>query len=336
MISDEASNVKAIYELFTRPDKPESLRSLARALSGSEPLSGITPAPKHSHTVSIERAERRKAEGKEPRSITPDGPWGPSTVLGILRNPRYAGLSTYTPKTAQPDGGRRRTWKAQILRDDAGEPSRVQWDPIVSEELWWRAQSILDDAERVTNTSGSTRRKHLGSGLYRCSVCGGKVTGAPRGYRCAGHVMRTGSHIDEFVTGVVAARLSQPDALAKHKTTGEINETSGFSAAIAEQRGRILRAQRDYDAEVIEGRDLKRIREAAEARIAELEAERLLQGRGGVLASILGTADPAAAFLEASLEIRRQVIDTLATVTLHAQPRGRKGFDPASVTVEWR
>ena len=39
VISDEASNVKAIYELFTRPDKPESLRSLARALSGSEPLS---------------------------------------------------------------------------------------------------------------------------------------------------------------------------------------------------------------------------------------------------------------------------------------------------------
>lgn len=90
------------------------------------------------------------------------------------------------------------------------------------------------------------------------------------------------------------------------------------------------------DDEVIEGRDLKRIREAAEARIAELEAERLLQGRGGALAPILGTEDPATAFREAPLEVQRQVIDTLATVTLHAQPRGRKGFDPASVTVEWR
>lgn len=148
--------------------------------------------------------------------------------------------------------------------------------------------------------------------------------------------MRTGSHIDEFVTEVIAARLGQPDALAKHKTSGEAPETSGISAAIAEQRGRILRAQRDYDAEVIEGRDLKRIREAAEARIAELEAERLLRGRGGALAPILGTEDPAAAFREAPLEVRRQVIDTLATVTLHAQPRGRRGFDPASVTVEWR
>ena len=72
------------------------------------------------------------------------------------------------------------------------------------------------------------------------------MTGAPRGYRCAGHVMRTGSHIDEFVTKAITARLSQPDALAKHKTIGEAPEPSGISAAIAEQRGRILRAQRDY------------------------------------------------------------------------------------------
>ena len=135
---------------------------------------------------------------------------------------------------------------------------------------------------------------------------------------------------------VIAGRLGQPDALAKHQTSGEASETSGISAAVAEQRGRILRAQRDYDAEVIEGCDLKRIREAAEARIVELEAERLLRDRGGVLAPILGTEDTAAAFREAPLEVRRQVIDTLATVTLHAQPRGRRGFDPASVTVEWR
>lgn len=336
VIPDEAEAVRAIYALFTRPAHPESLRSLARALSGTQEIKGISPRPKHSHVVSSERAERRVAEGKEPRPIEPDGPWSPSTVLGILRNPRYARMSTYTPKTAQADGGRRRSWRAQILRDDAREPIRGQWEAIVDDETWWRAQDILDNTERVTNTSGSTKRKHLGSGLYRCAVCGGKVTGAPRGYRCAGHVMRTGSHIDEFVTEVITGRLGQPDALAKHKTSGEAPESSGISAAIAEQRGRILRAQRDYDDEVIEGRDLKRIREAAEARIAELEAERLLQGRGGALAPILGTEDPATAFREAPLEVQRQVIDTLATVTLHAQPRGRRGFDPESVTVEWR
>lgn len=349
VIPDEAEAVRAIYRLFTRTDHPESLRSLARGLSGTEPIDGLRPRPKHSHIVSAERAERRLAEGKAPRPIEPDGEWSPSTVLGILRNPRYAQMSTYTPKTAQPDGGRRRTWRAQILRDDAGEPIRGQWNAIVDDETWWRAQSILDDAERVTNTSGSTKRKHLGSGLYRCGVCGAKVTGAPRGYRCAQHVvrddegkivvtslMRSGADIDAFVTRLIAERLRRPDALRKEALAGPGAASSGIDAAISEQRARILRAQRDYDEEIIEGRDLKRIRDAAEARIAQLEAERLLRGQAAGLAPVLGAEDASEAFLDASLEVQRQVIDVLATVTLHAQPRGRKGFKPASVTVEWR
>lgn len=336
VIPDEAEAVRAIYRLFTRADHPESLRSLARGLSGIEPIPGLTPRPKHSHVVSVERAQRRIAEGKKPRAVQPDGDWSSSTVLGILRNPRYAQMSTYTPKQAQADGGRRRSWRAQILRDDVGEPIRGQWDAIIDDETWWRAQSILDDAERVTNTSGSTKRKHLGSGLYRCGVCDAKVTGASRGYRCAGHVMRSGAAVDEYVTLVIGKRLSRKDAKKRVLAPEGGPQTKGIDAAISEQRARILRAQSDYDAEIIEGRDLKRVRGAAEARIQELEAQKLLQGRGSTLAPILGVADPAKAFTEASLDVRRQVVDALATITLLPQPRGRKGFNPDSVVVDWK
>lgn len=335
VIDDEAAAVRAIYAAFGRTERPESLRSLARALSGQGQVEGIVPRPKHFHTLSVERAAARVEEGLEPREIVPDGPWSPSTVLGILRNPRYAGYSTYTPKEYQADGGRRRSWKAQIVRDEAGDPVRGKWTPIVEEETWWQVQAKLDDEQRVTNTRGSTKRIHLGSGLYRCCVCGGKVTGAPRGYRCAGHVMRTGPAIDSFVTDVIAARLSQPDALRKVVAAEESPQTAGISAAISEQRARILRAERDYDAEVIEGRDLKRIRDAAETRINELEAQRLMSGRAGGLIPVLNTDNPAQSFRDASLDVRREVIDILATVTLLSQPKGRKGFDPASVEIEW-
>lgn len=343
VISDEAEAVRAIYQAFSRTEAPESLRSLARGLSGTQDVPGITPRPKHSHVVSVERAADRETEGLTPRPLAADGPWSPSTILGILRNPRYAAMSTYTPKEFQADGNRRRTWRAQILRDEAGEPVRGQWDPIIDDETWWRVQELLDDAERVTNTSGSTARKHLGSGLYRCgavvevdgAVCGKKVTGAPRGYRCAGHVMRTGPAIDEYVTDIIAGRLSQPDALLSKEGVEDNPATLGINAAISEQRARITRAQRDYDAEIIEGRDLKRVRDAAETRIHELEAERALLGRSGVLVPILNAKNPAKAFREGSLELRRQVIDALATVTLYPQPKGRKGFDPASVEIDF-
>lgn len=350
VIPVEAEAVRAIFALFTKVEHPESLRSLALGLSGRRQVDGVTPRPKHTHVVAIEREAVRKqrleAEHRpyEPREIAPDGPWSPSTVLGILRNPRYAAMSTYTPKEAQADGGRRRSWRAQILRDDAGEPIRGQWEPIVDDETWWKAQEVLDDRQRVANTSGSTKRKHLGSGLYRCGFkenetsepCGAKVTGGPRGYRCAGHIVRSGAAIDDYVTRTVSKRLSRKDVKKKVPAPDGGSTFTGIDAAISEQRARILRAQSDYDGQIIEGRDLKRVRDAAETRIQELEAQKMLQGRGGVLTPILGVADPAKAFREASLDVRRQVIDILATVTLLQQPRGRKGFDEDSVAIEWR
>src|SRR5699024_12623408 len=69
VIRHEAEAVRAIYDLFTRVEHPESLRSLARALSGAEEIDGITPLPKHTHTVSVERAVAREQQGLEPRPI---------------------------------------------------------------------------------------------------------------------------------------------------------------------------------------------------------------------------------------------------------------------------
>ena len=350
IVEHEAVAVRSIYALFTKPEHPESLRSLARALSGIDPLDGVPVLPKHTHTVSLEREEARKARAEaehrpyEPHEPKPDGPWSPSTVLGILRNPRYAAMSTYTPKEYQKDGNRRRNWRAQILRDDAGEPIRGQWEPIVDDETWWKVQEILDDKKRVTNTSGSTKRKRLGSGLYRCgrtdpdtdNMCGKKVTGAPRGYTCPGHMVRSGPAIDDFVTEVISARLAMKDAVKKILTPVDSAQTKSIDASISDLRAKISRAQHDYDEEIIEGHDLKRVRDAAEARIQELEAQKMLKGRAGALLPILGVADPAAAFRDASLELRRQVIDVLASVTLRPQPRGRKGFDPASVEIVWK
>lgn len=335
VIDDEAAIVREIFDGFTRLEAPESLRSLARTLTER----GV---PRHSHVVSLERAKKRSDDGLVPRDIKPDGAWAPSTISGILHNPRYAGLSTYTPKEVLRDGARRRSWKAQIVRDDAGEPVIGQWDPIVSAERWWRAQEILDDESRVTNTSGSTKRIRLGSGLYRCgftdeagAVCGKKVTGAPRGYRCPGHITRAGAAIDEFVTTVIAARLARDDVRELVPRAGDDPRNTGIRNAISDQRADILRVQRDYDEGLVEARDLKRKRDAAEARIAELEQQLLMHGRVGALTPVLGTTAPAQAFKDGSLDMRRSIIDVLCTVTLRPQPRGRTGFDPTSVVIEW-
>lgn len=70
VIRHEAEAVRAIYDLFMRVEHPESLRSLARALSGAEEIDGITPLPKHTHTVSVARRRPRVPSTRHWRSPT--------------------------------------------------------------------------------------------------------------------------------------------------------------------------------------------------------------------------------------------------------------------------
>jgi site-specific DNA recombinase len=52
--------------------------------------------------------------------------------------------------------------------------------------------------------------------------------------------------------------------------------------------------------------------------------------------SVLAAEDPVAAFDAAPLAIQRQVVDTLAKVTLRRGKHGSRTFDPDTVSVDWR
>ncbi|MEA9998811.1 recombinase family protein [Cryobacterium sp. RTS3] len=345
VLPQEAEATVEIYNAFVRGT---SLRSIAAALSGArgEHVPPSVPTmPRHNRTVAMERNARRKEENKtlpkeQLRSLRPvpaDGPWPPSTVLGILRNPRYAGYSTYTPKKtpAKDEGlGRRRSWRAAILRDDAGEPVRGQWAAIVDEGTWSAVQDRLDDTKRITNRVG-TERRHLGSGLFLCGVCDAAVRAHSQRYRCAGHVMRSREQIETFVLTAVRARLAMPD-LADLLPSADQPRLKEIKADIGRHRAKITRAQRDYDDEVIEGRDLKRVRDTEEADVAALEAERVRLTASSTASAVLGAQDPVRAFDAADLGAQRGIIDALCQVRLMPHPRGVKQFNPESVHITWR
>lgn len=115
------------------------------------------------------------------------GRWIPSTIRGMLTNPRYAARAVY---------------KNVVLDNPAN------WQAAIDEGTFDLVQSILNDPRRVKNREG-TQRKHLGSGLYVCGICGTPLRTNGSRYWChsGGHLIRSMQPVDDYVMAVVAARL---------------------------------------------------------------------------------------------------------------------------------
>ena len=324
VVPDEAELVRRIFKLF---HAGESLRGIARMLTD---------------------------EGTTTRN---GRPWNPSSVQGILGNPRYCGRSIYNRQAVETDARKaRRNGEAA----EALAITRGTWEALVSEDVFDAVQAILTDPRRITNRVG-TDRKHLGSGLFLCATCGQPVTSFSGGrYRCKtacvnrahgpvdhdrirriitepedGQDAPLARGVDEFVTAVIAERLRRPDArtaLAPSKA-----DTAPLRAEQDTLRARLAKVDADYDDDLIDARRWRTKKDKIDAQLVEVERKlKAMQPGSGALADVLAAPDPAEAFMAASLMGRRSVIDTLCEVKLQRGTRGSKTFDPNTVGVDWR
>lgn len=242
-------------------------------------------------------------------------PWNPSTVRTILVNPRYAGLAVYRGETN-------------------GRPGN--WPPIIDEATFSLVNSRLADPRRRTQVG--TDRKHLGAGLFLCGECGKRVRShTGNRYRCpSACITRMQGAINEYVLGVVRARLAMPD-LADSLTTANPEAMADWSRRATELRARLTAISDDYDAGLIDGHRFKVATEKVSSELAALEAAHVRSAAGLAVAGALAAADPVAAFDDSPLGIQREILSFFATVLLHPAPRGKR-FDPAdgSVEIQWR
>jgi hypothetical protein len=208
--------------------------------------------------------------------------------------------------------------------------------------------AVLDDPSRIPTSSNV--RKHLGSGLYLCGVCGETLTsfskgaGSPAKYKCRknGCVLRDLALLDKWVRGYLLRRLKRPDA-ADFFTAR--SESPAADVRAAQEALRAARENLDELAEAfgageIDMQEWRVARESARSRKAKAEAVLASAVTVNPLARLLGAPDIEAAWKGLDLAQRRAAIDFAMVVRVLPAKVGRRPggsyWDADAVQIEWR
>jgi site-specific DNA recombinase len=259
-------------------------------------------------------------------------PWTRNGVRHLLRNGRYAGIRKYYDEVAVEEGN---------------------WPKIITREEHERALALLSDPARRTTTGNA--RKHLGTGLYLCGVClaegrrttmrstGRSGANASRGYVCSVfyHLSRAADPVDLAVTRRLEEYLSRPEFLDRW-AHGDNDDVAPLLAERDRLEGKIAKAQRDYDDDLIDAADLKAVKARRNAELTVVRRKIAIASRQSETAQLANfyqqAADPAQAFRDAPLSLRVRTIDSLCEVIINRStlPVGSNRFDPESVQIRWR
>jgi site-specific DNA recombinase len=254
---------------------------------------------------------------------------------------------------------------AGLLQHRGQIAGRADWMPLVDEATWRSVVAILEDPGRYT--SGTNVRKYLGSNIYECSVCGGKLTGFPRAvvrsrkvreqqragagpapqkkpaYRCDnGCVVRDGESLDDYVLLHLFRRLQEDDAAVVFARRSEP------AVDVAQVRTDMRKARQRLDelAEAL-GRDEMDMQEwrvasgVVRKRLQDAEDRMKAAVAANPVAELMAADDPERVWNDVfDLSRQRAAIDYVMRVRVGKAKPGRQPdgsyFDRSSVGIEWK
>lgn len=230
-----------------------------------------------------------------------------------------------------------------VIGDD-GKPVEGSWPPILDRATWERLQTAI--AVRARRQGWDKKVKYLGSGIYRCGKCGGRMkvtidwnhgrnTRRPV-YQCENlDVRRRLDRVDELVEARLLGRLTQPDALRLLSPSEDVAELAAESIEIRERMEGLaaLFADGTLSAGAVRTEKAK-----LQDRLERLQT-RIAAAEGGATFAGLLAAEEVEGFWRDRMEIlaKRSVVEALLLVTIQPTRRGgSNGFHPEDVQIEWR
>lgn len=289
------------------PEQGSIVREIVRRL-----LEGQTA---NSIATDLNRREVPTGNGKQ---------WISSNLSKMALRPAYAGMRVH--------GG-------QVLDD-----VEATWPKIITPDEHYRLKAMFGDPER-DKYRNSTHVKHLGTGIYRCGRCDGRMRVVPYhrrpAYSCRKcyKVSRQQEAVDRWVEMVLIARLSRPDALDLLTGPDETGRRREAEGEVARLRAEEAEMQRLLKAREITPGDMRAWRKGWTPLMSAAQAA---ARPVTVPDSVTGMVGPDAeqSWRAAAIGVRRVVLDALAVVTILPTGRPKGGtpppFDPELVRIEWK
>ena len=249
--------------------------------------------------------------------------WSNLQLRRALKRPLYAGLVEH--------GGR-------IV-------GRGQWAALIDEDTHHGLAALLSDSER--NRGGGTfETKHIGSAVYECGKCGGKLYATfPHGpgklyYSCRdgrNHLARLGAPLDEYIEKLVLGWLRGTNI---HTYLGESNrvDVGELHAKREALRARLNQLADMLDSDDIDIEQFQRLTRRTRERLADVDGQLADLARRNPVVDLL-TAGKAVEkhWVALSPDIRGKVVNELMTVTVQPSPRrGPQPFDYDLIDIDWR
>lgn len=251
--------------------------------------------------------------------------WTAETLRDILMRPRNAGRMVYQGE----------------------EIGDAPWEPIVPVDTFRALVSKLTDPDRRVGPGAAP--KWLGSNLYTCGICTPedhstrvgvqvRIGGRQPAYRCSdrNHLVRAVKHVDALVEGLIVARLSQDDAVDLLPTTGPEVDVKGLRAEAQSIRKNLNELAEDKSLGLIDRAQLISGTEKGKKRLDEITTVLQAATVDSPLADLIGAEDVQATWEGLPLSHKRLVINELVTVRILPSGRKGRGFDPATVDIEWK
>lgn len=250
------------------------------------------------------------------------GRWNRTTVLGMLKHPRMAGLRVY--------GGK-------IMRDEDGNPLKATHPAIVSVETWTAVCDALKTTAKQGRGAPGADRKYLLSGVLRCWTCNLSMHGRPGSgdyhvYSCAGCLISI--HGPKTETAVIAMLRDRWEA-APDVAVDVAVFTGADEIARLQVKNEALMERVNNDEVTYE--TVAKTVAKNEARIATLKREHRasVRAEGRARASV----DPWAQWLRAGDDLNERRLLILRDLEcFRVKPNGdrQKRFNPDRLVPVWR